>query len=93
MPRIEISGNTQFVSYVGPPSLQPKQDLSQGDPNVRTMGGKKIISVRGRLVNRAAGNRFDPPEEAKLEVNARYQSVLNDSGLHQPPTASSSMWA
>jgi len=93
MPRLEDTGNTDFVRYLGSPSLEPKMDKSQGDSKVRTPMGKKIISQRGRLINRELGNRLDPPEESSVEPPASYQKSLNDKGLHRPPQRQTSMWA
>jgi len=93
MPRLEDTGNTDFVRYLGSRSLEPKLDKSQGDPKVRTPCGKKIISQRGRLINRELASRFDPPEESTVEPPARYQVSLNDKGLHRPPQRQPSMWA
>lgn len=97
MPRLEDTGNTDFVRYLGPHTLTPQMDTSQGDPLVRTPCGKKIISQRGRLINREnianGGANFDAPEETKVEQPSRYQAVLDDRNLHQRPARMTSMWA
>jgi hypothetical protein len=94
MPRLENTGNTDFLRYLGPPHLQPKKVDWQGDPQKRLLSGAQILSPRARQLNHIAMNRLDPEAQTKVTEPAEIKRHVNDMGLAKINLpAQSRMWA
>ena len=93
MPRLEDTGNTEFVRYLGDAKLGPVWEDYEGDTKKRFPSGKKILSNRGRIINKIRKGGLLALPDNKVSEPGSYNPNIRDRTLSHPHLRRSSMWA
>lgn len=83
MVRFDYSANTDFVQFIGPYTLAPKEIDWQGDNQKRMVDGTQVLSTRAHKLHVLKQNTYGPSAEASVSEPARYRPSLSDPHLSQ----------